>query len=197
MTMNQNIEIEFKNLLTESEYTNLIKELKLSKKSTFTQENIYFDTPDFSLKEKKLALRIRIKENQAEITLKSPHKGHLLETNMSINISEAKIILQKNSFIPTGMIKEVLESYGINLISSLHIFARLKTERVEKKSQDSIIVLDKSRYADQVDYELEVESLSVEAGTKLFNTLLEKYSIPRRETPNKIARAFKALGLDS
>lgn len=194
--MNQNIEIEFKNLLTESEYTNLFKELKLNTQSTFTQENIYFDTPDFSLKGKKLALRIRIKENQAEITLKSPHKGHLLETNMPLTISETNAILQKNTFVPTGMIAEVLESYEINLTRSLHIFARLKTERIEKKVQDSIIVLDKSWYADQVDYELEVESLSAEEGTQLINDLLEKYSIPRRKTPNKIARAFKALGID-
>lgn len=194
--MNQNIEIEYKNLLTESEYAGLYKTLNFAEDNSFVQENIYFDTNDFSLKQKRLALRIRIKDQQAEMTLKSPHKGHLLETNHMLQLDEARTLIKNRTLKPEGKIAEVLTSYDIDLTSPIQVFAQLKTERVEKAVKNSLIVLDKSWYADQVDYELEVESSTAAEGTELFEQLLKELHIPKRETPNKIARAFAALNIE-
>lgn len=191
--MKQNIEIEFKNLLTENEYNSLFEGLHLKTKDVFSQENIYFDTVNFDLKSKKLALRIRIKEDTAEITLKSPHKKHLLETNITISLAEAYSIKKSTVYFASGMIADVLKSYDLDPRIPLKIFAQLKTERVEQINRNSIIVLDKNYYADKIDYELEVESLSAEEGEQLIDNLMNDFSISKRKTLNKIIRAYNAL----
>lgn len=70
--MTQQIEIEFKNNLTKTEYTNLLKNLNLSENDCYTQENHYYDTTDWKLKNKHSALRIRLFTSSAELTLKTP-----------------------------------------------------------------------------------------------------------------------------
>lgn len=57
-TMTQEIEIEFKNIVTEEEFNTLCKSFSIE---VFTKQvNHYFETPDFSLKAGS-ALRIRHK----------------------------------------------------------------------------------------------------------------------------------------
>ena len=43
----ENLEIEYKTLLTENEYEQLIKKFSLEKATPFFQRNFYFDTKDF------------------------------------------------------------------------------------------------------------------------------------------------------
>ncbi len=50
--MTQEIEIEFKNLLTKSEFLKLSEALCMKKHDFKQQVNHYFDTKDFSLKQK-------------------------------------------------------------------------------------------------------------------------------------------------
>lgn len=50
--MTQEIEIEFKNLLTKSEFQKLSEALGMKKHDFKRQINHYFDTKDFSLKQK-------------------------------------------------------------------------------------------------------------------------------------------------
>ena len=96
INMSKNIEIEKKNLLTEQEYKLIYNEYNLDKEPSFTQVNMYFDTREKRLKINQAALRIRTKEAFAEMTLKIPHKNHLLEVNESLTLEEAeKIINQK------------------------------------------------------------------------------------------------------
>lgn len=189
--MSQNVEIEYKNLLTELEYEKLIKAFKINKAESFTQENIYFDSKEMVLKENQLALRIRIKEDTAEMTLKSPHEGHLLETNESLTIEQASTLVEKTVIYPTGQIAELLASYGIDSMTPLHIIAQLRTQRLEKKVHSCLMVLDKSWYGDQIDYELEIESTTSKGGKQFIENLLAQYDIPERDTPNKISRAIK------
>lgn len=61
MSKNQNIEIEFKNMLTKEEYELLLTHFQVGKEDLFEQENHYFDTSDFALKANHSALRIRKK----------------------------------------------------------------------------------------------------------------------------------------
>ena len=53
--MSEEIEIEFKNLLTEKEYQTLLYSFNATENELFTQINSYFDTPDWDLKNYMLA----------------------------------------------------------------------------------------------------------------------------------------------
>lgn len=57
--MAQEIEIEFKNLLTKNEFEKLTQAYQLDNEDFVLQENHYFDTKSFALKHKGAALRIR------------------------------------------------------------------------------------------------------------------------------------------
>ena len=104
--MSQNLEIEFKNMLTKEEYERLIKTFQFHKSSIYTQENHYFDTAHFDLKEKGSALRIRQKDGKFELTLKQPCKEGLLETNQVLSPAEASKAMTENK-LPNGMVKEL------------------------------------------------------------------------------------------
>jgi uncharacterized protein YjbK len=191
--MSQELEIEYKNLLTEKEYNTLLTHFQLDEDDFFTQENSYFDTTDYQLKEQGAALRIRIKENMAEITLKTPQDGHLLETNQSISINTAKRFIEEKSFIPTGLIAQTLHSLGIDSSTPIVLMAHLKTKRAEKVAGDELIVLDQSWYGEKMDYELEIEAKEATKGERAFSDLLKQFDIPKRKTKNKIQRAYEAL----
>ncbi len=82
--MTQEIEIEFKNLLTKSEFLKLSEALCMKEHDFKQQVNHYFDTKDFSLKQKKSALRIREKDGAFVLTLKEPAAVGLLETHQEL-----------------------------------------------------------------------------------------------------------------
>lgn len=42
--MSQNLEIEFKNMLTKAEYERILHEFHIGQDDIFTQENLYFDS---------------------------------------------------------------------------------------------------------------------------------------------------------
>ncbi len=73
--MTQEIEIEFKNLLTKSEFLKLSEALCMKEHDFKQQVNHYFDTKDFSLKQKKSALRIREKRRRVRSDVKRACRG--------------------------------------------------------------------------------------------------------------------------
>ncbi|MFD1040706.1 CYTH domain-containing protein [Virgibacillus byunsanensis] len=185
--MTQEIEIEYKNLLTKDEYNRLWSHLSIPKKSK-TQTNFYFETEDFSLKKHGCALRIREKAGNYTLTLKEPHETGLLETHDSLTKQEATLWISGNKMEKPNIAKR-LENININ-ISDLCYYGSLTTERVEIQSDDVLIVLDYSMYNGKSDYELEVEAPTEEIGLNVFHSLLEDMNIPKRNTPNKIQRFF-------
>ncbi|SFB84076.1 Uncharacterized protein YjbK [Alkalibacterium subtropicum] len=190
--MRQEVEIEYKNLLTKQEYDKLKAILFTDKASPQVQENYYFDTKDYRLKKAQCALRIRIKGNSAEMTLKTPFEGHHTETTLDISPKRARELITAGSFSLPKAIHSVLLQENISVQQDVFKIAQLKTERLEAVNPHSIIVLDKSYYSNQIDYELEVESDSKATGKKLFAQILNDHAIPERATQNKIARAFDA-----
>ncbi|MFO8069062.1 MAG: CYTH domain-containing protein [Alkalibacterium sp.] len=190
--MKQEVEIEYKNLLTEAEYMKLKQIFFNDEAIPVTQENYYFDTEDHTLKNNQCALRIRIKGNHAEMTLKTPFEGHHTETTIDLDTDNAKKMIASGTFtLPEDLIS-VLKKENISIDPSVFIIAELKTDRLEVIDPHSIIVLDKSYYSNQQDFELEIESDSKSTGEALFNQILKDNGIPLRPTTNKIARAFKA-----
>ncbi|MCC5895133.1 MAG: CYTH domain-containing protein [Alkalibacterium sp.] len=191
--MNQEIEIEFKNLLTEEEYDVLSSTYFLKSAESFTQKNIYYDTESYDLKNRSCALRIRVKEESAEFTLKSPFEGHHKELNIPLTIEEAERLISMEAIMPPEQIKAFLKNEYELDVTTVNKLTELVTQRIEKEYKECLLVLDKSWYNDTVDYELEIESPSIEQGSSLFDSLLRTHSIPKRHTPNKIARAHRAL----
>lgn len=188
--MAQEIEIEFKNLLTKDEFELLLNQLPFPTGSV-TQTNYYFETKDFLLRQKQAALRIRHKNNSYTLTLKQPHSEGLLETHDQLTKEEAECWI-KGNIIPQTETSIQLKDLGIPQ-EELRCFGHLLTKRTEMRYNNTIVVLDKSIYNNQVDYELEVEANDYQAGLEVFNNLLTTYQIDQKPTPNKIERFFATL----
>jgi uncharacterized protein YjbK len=187
--MTQNIEIEFKNMLTKIEYESFLRYFKISQTQIFSQENHYFDTPDFALKSNDSALRIRKKGGTYEMTLKQPADVGLLETNQVIGEEEVLMAIHQG-ILPTGIIQPLIEDYQISF-STIEYFGSLITERVELEYKQGLLVLDHSIYLSKEDYELEYEVEDYQIGEKIFLELLKQFKIPSRKTENKIVRFYK------
>ena len=185
--MSQEIEIEFKNLLNIQEYNQLAEDL-FSQTEAIEQTNYYFETPAFDLKENGSALRIRKKNGTYTLTLKEPHPDGLLETHDQLTEKE---FLSWTAGTPSKApnVTAQLKQMSIDALA-LDYLGSMVTFRKEIPYQNTLLVLDKSIYLDTEDAELELEAASKKHGEKIFNSLLENYQIPFRNTPPKIARFF-------
>jgi len=186
--MSQNIEIEFKNMLTKAEYERILTAFNIEEDQIFTQENLYFDTPDFALKKAESALRIRRKGTDFVMTLKQPRKIGLIETNQLLTCEEASAAIN-DGCLPGGQIKQIIEEYNIPF-SKLEYFGSLTTKRAEIAYENGLLVLDHSIYLQHEDYELEYEVEDYQAGRKNFQGLLKQFKIPERVTKNKVRRFY-------
>lgn len=188
--MSTNLEIEFKNMLNESEYKKLLKHFYISEEQIWTQKNVYFDTTSSDLKRQKAALRVRIKNNTYELTLKTQAEVGLLETNQSITKVDYQN-LKHNHCLVNGPVYTALINLGIN-IEDLRVITDLTTNRAEVEYQEGLLVLDKSFYGEVIDFELEYEVKDYDKGLNSFNQLLAQHNIPSRPAQNKIKRATAA-----
>ena len=189
--MSTNLEIEFKNMLTKTEYQQLMNHFNPQNLSLITQQNIYYDTANASLKQLKSALRIRIKNETYELTLKLPQSIGLLEINQSLTADD---VWQFNNHkkLPPGAVVDALISHNID-VSHLNIITDLITKRFECPYEGGLLVLDESFYHEITDYELEYEVTDYDIGHHQFQTLLNHYHIPLRPAKSKIKRAIDAM----
>ncbi|GGE33267.1 CYTH domain-containing protein [Streptococcus himalayensis] len=183
------LEIEYKTLLSKTAFDNL---QPLFKQAPLVQQtNYYIDSPDFSLREHKMALRIRTYENRAELTLKIPKTVGNMEYNQLMSLEEGENLLQTFS-LPAGEIKSILEQENIAL-SSLEILGSLTTLRREMALPIGLLALDESQYLGTTDYELEMEVSDAEKGEQDFMDFLHTHGISYQAAPSKIARFAQKL----
>ncbi|WP_214819509.1 MULTISPECIES: CYTH domain-containing protein [unclassified Exiguobacterium] len=182
--MTQEVEIEFKSMLTKDEYEKLIRAYKLENQVRW-QANDYFDTPSFQLKKQGAALRIREKKHGQVLTLKQPNEVGLLETHSSITEEEAEDLF-KYGIIHDDQMKQALAPFQLN--AALEHLGRLETNRAEHQTEDGLLVLDESHYLETTDYEIEFEVTNEEAGKRAFERLLAEHGLPYRPAKNKIVR---------
>ncbi|RWZ55135.1 CYTH domain-containing protein [Halobacillus fulvus] len=188
--MAQEIEIEFKNLLTENEYRKIYHFLPFKSVELVEQTNYYFETEDLSLKQQGAALRIRHKNGRWTLTLKQPHPEGLLETHDHLTEEEANLWIQ-SKFVEKAETAKQLAELNVRL-NDLRYLGSLTTRRKELEYKGATIVLDHSLYYDQEDYELEVEAPSKPVGETVIREILEACDIPDRVTDNKIKRFYQA-----
>lgn len=188
--MAQEIEIEFKNILTKAEYDLLLDAYPFPHDGV-EQTNYYFETVGLHLKDKGAALRIRKKNGKFILTLKEPYGDGLLETHDELTAEEAASWLNGKPIDKENVSKQ-LEKMAIRT-ADLKYYGSLATERRELVDGNVLLVLDRSEYNGQEDYELELEAQRFDQGEKRFNEILESHQIGKRRTPNKIERFFMSL----
>lgn len=185
--MSTNNEIEFKQLLSKANYQDIYDKYFLDEKA-FSQTNYYIDTLNFDLKSHQSALRIRVKNNAYEMTLKVPAEIGLLEYNFETNI-EPKLNKQiESQDLPEDILDQLL-NMGID-IDSLIILGDLTTERIEKEIGGNLLVLDKNRYLGFEDFELEYEVDDYNEGLIQFKSILNQFNIKHEMPNNKVQRFF-------
>lgn len=184
-------EIEFKNLLTESEYGKIQNDHFPGEKPMYLK-NYYIDNNEFQLIQNLLMLRIRVQDEKQLMTVKIPDERHVVYEYSgvtNIDLTEGLIIDENN--IP----KNILEQLSKRNIKTdnLAVQGSLITERFEKSSHSGLLVLDKSTYLGMIDYELEFEAPDVGTGKAEFTQILNNYGIVRRDEIVKSARFYNTL----
>lgn len=188
--MTQEIEIEFKNLITVEEYRRLLHAYSFPQEGK-KQINYYFETPDQDLKKHGCALRIREKSDTYTLTLKEPHPNGLLETHDKIEAETCQKWIH-GRITPQPFTSKQLDRLGIQP-ENLKYMGNLETIRREISFKGTLLVLDISTYNHHMDYEFELEASNESLGSQLFESILTEQKIPKRNTPNKIKRFYKTL----
>ncbi|PTF00023.1 CYTH domain-containing protein [Staphylococcus equorum] len=185
--MATNNEIEFKQLLSQSQYQSVYNKY-FPEMQPFSQTNYYIDTEQFDLRSHKSALRIRVKDDYYEMTLKIPAEVGLMEYNFETHvIPELNKELVAND-LPLE-ITEQLNKMNVD-VNQLVILGALTTSRLEKEVQGNLLVLDKSDYLNYQDYELEYEVEDYDDGLIQFKMILEVFDIKHETPENKVQRFF-------
>ena len=189
------VEREFKNLLTKSQYHSLLENFKSLLTKEITQTNSYYDW-DGILQSHKMALRIRIVEGKTvgEITLKIPQSSlEVLEFTHEMPVEILHQYNEQKQFSLPLSIKEALESNGV-FIEKVKQISLLTTHRFEGPlSNNEWLVLDESYYNGKVDYEMEMEVQNLSLGEEVFLQILQKYQIQREQAESKIKRALSSI----
>ncbi|MGM9943816.1 MAG: CYTH domain-containing protein [Lysinibacillus sp.] len=190
--MSQQMEIEFKNLLTKEEYTRLLTFFNIGPEQIVHQENHYFDTPNYDLKAASSGLRIRVLPHHIECTLKerSSENAHL-ETTDILTADVAAQMIRGFTFQAPSVEQRLLEM-NVN-IAELQLFGSLTTDRVELEYEGGLLVFDHSFYLQCEDYEVEYETNDENTGFAIFQQFLTQHQIEKRYAKKKIARFAEAL----
>ena len=186
--MNQ-LEIEYKTLLSKSEYLRLLDEF--SDIEPVHQTNYYIDTRNSDMKNHRFSLRIRLLPDKGELTLKCPQDVGNMEYNQFFTLEETQNLLEHFQ-LPKGPIYDIVSAVNIP-IAELEIWGHLTTKRYEKEVSFGLMALDENTYNGQLDYELEVEVKDAEEGKISFDYFLKKHSIKFKYASSKVARTAASL----
>lgn len=187
----QSREIEFKTLLTPSEFQKVVAHYQLTPASRKTQTNHYFDTPKGHLQEHHWGLRIRTYANHGEQTLKVPAAaGGLWEITDALSLAEADRLVKKGTIKASSNVATKLATINVHP-RDLRLLASLKTARWEFAIPEGLLALDESWYGSKHDYELELEVSDPVLGQTAFYELLQSLKLTYQPGENKISRALK------
>ena len=158
--MEKNLEIEYKMLLTEEVFHQLMNDFT---GYTYSQTNYYLTS--IELGALRYSLRIREKEGYYEMTLKTPAANGRMEHNLEI--TKEDLIMIQNGQMPDNEITCLLKDKGFDL-SLIKQSYSLTTIRRDVPFDSGMLSLDENHYNGITDYELEFEVNDEEAGLKQF-----------------------------
>ncbi len=187
--MSNAIEIEAKALVRPEDYKKLLKRFGGYRK--YKQTNYYLDNDKSEMRKEGLGLRIRERNGEYEMTLKTPLSQGLLEKNEHIKVDQFEDFAGKGIF-PENDLKRFLTMMDID-VSSLRIKGALTTERIDVPYKGGKLSIDKNEYSDIVDYEVELEYNNEKDAEDLLRELFEEENIPfSLNKKTKVARALSA-----
>ena len=169
-TMEENLEIEFKILITKDIYNRIINEYPPNR--TYQQTNHYLLHPRLS--KLRYSLRIRDKNNQFELTLKQPQKQGTLETNLMIDQETKDKIL--NHQLVENEVFDKLKPLNLNSMMFITDYY-LTTIRHEIVTNEGLICVDFNSYNHLYDYELEYEVNDYQTGKQAFLDFIGQYNL--------------------
>lgn len=188
--MSNAIEIEAKALVSQDDYRKLAKLFPDSPR--YTQTNHYIDSDERILFKEGIALRIREKNGQYELTLKTPLSQGLLEKNCVITKQQFDDFKQKGIF-PKGDTSRFLTMLDID-IATLKILTSLTTDRIDVEYKGGLLSIDRNCYSGKTDYEVEFEYNNLGGAKKVLSDLFEENGIAYTFTKaSKTRRAMEAL----
>lgn len=202
--MSKNNEIEAKIILTKEIYQRLCADFPV--KSSFNQENYYFDSNNGVLKKANISCRIRLFDDHGEQTLKVPNQNPVqrkyheaTEINDKLTLQDAQILINKaqraTHFDFKGSVGTFLQdNFAKGTVFNLQTFS--KTHRILARGpRDCELTFDDNTYPDDYeDFELEIENPNPDLIKTVLAILQRKYGFsqtPDETNQAKIARAFK------
>lgn len=180
--MTNNIEIEFKTVVTKEKYTELLEHFNLEN-NIFKQVNHYFDTDDYELNANSIVLRIRQKgAERFKVTLKSQGEKEAYENHVFISKDQAQDMIE-NGF-NTNEFFDNIDNKFVRFVVSLDNY------RVSTPYQGGTLFLDRCDYCNTTDYEIEFEFNTYDEGKVIFEQFLDDQNIELHPTKRKSERAF-------
>lgn len=180
--MHQQIEKEFKVLITKKQYEYFIHEM-YPHILPIRQKNVYYDTKDAFLSKNKIALRIRYINERKIVTLKYYEGNDLMEIEKEVNCD--------NPFKDDFNIRETLKKF--NIVDTLIPCVTIVTYRTIIAGEYAEIAIDKNKFDDgSIDYEIEYEVKQPHNDIELFQSILDKINIKyEKNAKSKIRRALE------
>lgn len=168
--MNQNLEIEYKMLVTREEFETLLKHCQTD--GVREQLNVYYDcTPSSTLRH--VAMRIRDVDGHHWFTLKAPQPKGVLEYEMEIAENSPEVLDNEE-------IRCLFQQLKLTL--PVHECGRMRTRRHWKETPWGELCLDHSLINGRDDYEIEFEiSGDPDTGKAYFLGLLAECGLTYRE----------------
>lgn len=168
----EQIEIEYKILINENTYHQIISDYKDMISETLTQTNYYFSSD--KLNSLKYMLRIRELNNTFELTLKRPNKIGRKEFNIPLSLDDKDKIFNGQNI--SNEIFDILQDVNASQ-SDLLQEGKLTTYRTNINLPLGVLSIDKNTYNNKVDYEIEFEVNNASLGKVEFLKIIEKYNL--------------------
>lgn len=189
--MSNAIEIEAKVLVSQADYRKLTQLFLDSPR--YIQTNYYIDTDDRKLAKEGVSVRIRERQGNYELTVKTPLSQGRLEKNTPITMNEFAALRDFEEF-PKGDIARFLTMLDFD-VTELKILTSLSTERIDVDYKGGLLSLDRNAYSGHTDYEIEFEYNNLAGAEKILGELLAANGVPVSFSKvSKIQRAMAAIG---
>lgn len=164
--MHENIEVEFKQLVNQEQFNNLIK---LYPNAVFIKQvNTYYDTAAYDLRKNNIALRIREKNNKYIVTCKLPNDKGVKELEWECSENSADALM-------SAELLAIFTKLGIT--AKLEAKGSMTTNRATIVLAKAELCLDHNYYNGKEDFEVEYEQTQDHDGLKVFLKLLEEANI--------------------
>jgi len=178
--MNTNLEIEYKTLLTESQFNRISSDYK--EVPAIKQVNFYYQYADVS---KPIAARIRQINETFELTFKIKQSKGRLEVNFEVYGNDSSIFDHND-------VKSFLIENGYTQV--FNYLGELTSYRRLIKEEYGDMCIDENHYLGKVDYELEYEVIhDEELAYARYLELVEKYNLSNEKAKTKYHRFLLCL----